>query len=131
MPGPRSAHNHSGNLRHSPTAIIPRLTSPHLLAVFLPVVVHAAPLHKEMVGKDGKPVICDKVWISCLSEGQGGNAELRKGQLTAGFGERTETIGPEFTFRITMEKQLKVLILIINDRVGQHDFAGRTTMVRI
>jgi Carbohydrate esterase, sialic acid-specific acetylesterase len=77
-----------------------------------------AALHHEMVGKDGNPVTCDKVWISYLSEGRGGNAELREGKLTAGFGARTETIGPEFTFGITMEKQLKEPMLIIKTAWG-------------
>jgi hypothetical protein len=77
-----------------------------------------APLHKEMVDKDGKPVVCDKVWINYLSEGRSQEPVIREGKLTAGFGARPEAIGPEFTFGITMEKQLREPILIIKTAWG-------------
>jgi hypothetical protein len=79
-----------------------------------------APLLKEMRGPDGKPRVCEKVWISsvgCLGDAY---TDLReqKGKLTAGFGAPTEKIGPEFTFGITMEKLLDEPILIIKTSWG-------------
>jgi hypothetical protein len=79
-----------------------------------------APLLKEMRGSDGKPRVCEKVWISsvgCLGDAY---TDLReqKGKLTAGFGAPNEKIGPEFTFGITMEKLLGEPILIIKTSWG-------------
>ncbi len=76
-----------------------------------------APLLKAMRGPDGKPRVCEKVWISYLTGwktlGEG------VGKLTAGYGSRSNPaedggkIGPEFTFGITMEKAYDGPILII------------------
>ncbi len=79
-----------------------------------------APLLKEMRGPDGKPHVCEKVWISsigCLGDRYSDLGE-QKGNLTAGFGASTEKIGPEFTFGIYMEKQLNEPILIIKTSWG-------------
>ncbi len=80
-----------------------------------------APLLKELVGPDGKPKVCQKVWIT--SVGCLGNAydDLREqsGKLTAGFGAGgKEKIGPEFTFGLTMEKRLDQPILVIKTAWG-------------
>jgi hypothetical protein len=79
-----------------------------------------APLLKEMRGPDGKPRVCEKVWIT--SVGCLGNAydDLREkyGKLTAGFGAPENKIGPEFTFGITMEKQLNEPVLLIKTSWG-------------
>lgn len=77
-----------------------------------------APLLKEMRGRDGKPKVCDRVWISSLSEDRGGNPTIKEGKLTAGFGARDEVIGPEFTFGITMEQHVKEPILLIKTAWG-------------
>jgi hypothetical protein len=79
-----------------------------------------APILKEMLGADGKPRICEKVWISsigCLGDAY---TDLReqKGKLTAGFGASDDKIGPEFTFGLTMEKLLDEPILIIKTSWG-------------
>ncbi|MEO6924492.1 MAG: sialate O-acetylesterase, partial [Bryocella sp.] len=79
-----------------------------------------APLLEEMRTPDGKPRVCDKVWISsvgCAGENELGDIE-QKGKLSAGFGATTEKIGPEFTFGITMEKMLGEPILIIKTSWG-------------
>lgn len=79
-----------------------------------------APLLKEMRGRDGKPRVCEKVWISsigCLGDAYSDLTEA-KGKLTAGFGAPEEKIGPEFTFGITMEKALGEPILIIKTAWG-------------
>ena len=79
-----------------------------------------APLLKEMRNAEGKPRICEKVWISsigCLGDAYS-DLEEKKGKLTAGFGAPTDKIGPEFTFGITMEKLLGEPILIIKTSWG-------------
>jgi len=84
-----------------------------------------APLLKEMRGPDGKPRVCERVWISYLT-GSPDRGTLGEGfgKLTAGYGSRrnpTEDggkIGPEFTFGITMEKAYDGPILIIKTAWG-------------
>lgn len=79
-----------------------------------------APLLKEMRGPDGKPKVCDKVWISsigCLGDAYT-NLNEKHGKLTAGYGAPNNKIGPEFTFGITMEKLLGEPVLIIKTSWG-------------
>ncbi len=85
-----------------------------------------APLLREMRNPDGTPRVCDNVWMSYLTGPYDGSANGEGlGKLTAGFGERGDNptrlsnkIGPEFTFGITMEKELKEPILIIKTAWG-------------
>lgn len=85
-----------------------------------------APLLKEMRNRDGTPRVCDNVWMSYLTGPYDGSANAEGvGKLTAGFGARegnptqlSNKIGPEFTFGITMEKELKEPILIIKTAWG-------------
>ncbi|MCL4180443.1 MAG: hypothetical protein KJ072_22185 [Verrucomicrobia bacterium] len=85
-----------------------------------------APILKEMRNPDGTPRVCDKVWMSYLTGPYDGSANGEGlGKLTAGFGERGDQptkdggkIGPEFTFGIYMEKELKQPILIIKTAWG-------------
>jgi alpha-galactosidase len=79
-----------------------------------------APILKEMRNVDGKPHVCDKVWISsvgCAGDGWSDVIE-QTGKLTAGFGASPAEIGPEFTFGIYMEKALGEPILIIKTAWG-------------
>lgn len=76
-----------------------------------------APLLAQMRGADGTPTVCDHVWISSLSEDRG-KETIREGKLTAGFGARNDTIGPEFMFGITMEKLHEEPILLIKTAWG-------------
>jgi hypothetical protein len=80
-----------------------------------------APLLKEMRGPDGKPKVCEKVWISsvgCLGDRYSDLGE-QKGKLTVGFGASNDVkIGPEFTFGLHMEKVLGEPILIIKTSWG-------------
>jgi alpha-galactosidase len=84
-----------------------------------------APLLKEMRGPDGKPCVCERVWISYLT-GSPDRGTLGEGfgKLTAGYGSRSNPaedggkIGPEFTFGITMEKAYDGPILIIKTAWG-------------
>ena len=72
-----------------------------------------ASLLAEMQDKDGKPRVCDDVWISYLS-----NDKVKAGKLSAGFGADENKIGPEFTFGLTMGKALDEPILIIKTAWG-------------
>jgi hypothetical protein len=84
-----------------------------------------APLLKEMRGPDGKPQVCDQVWISYFTGSKESNGE-GFGKLTAGYGsryggdltQRGNKIGPEFTFGLTMEKAHDGPILIIKTAWG-------------
>ncbi|MFN7626626.1 MAG: sialate O-acetylesterase, partial [Pirellula sp.] len=72
------------------------------------------PMLEEMLGTDGKPKVCDRVWISSI-----GCADAEQtGRLTAGFGASTDKIGPEFTFGIYMQKFTPAPILIIKTSWG-------------
>lgn len=78
------------------------------------------PLLQEMRGPDGKPRVCENVWITsigCLGDAYADMTEA-KGRLTAGFGAPDDKIGPEFTFGLTMEKALQEPILIIKTSWG-------------
>jgi len=85
-----------------------------------------APILKEMRNSDGTPRVCDKVWMSYLTGPYDGSANGEGlGKLTAGFGARGDQptklcgkIGPELTFGIYMEKELKEPILIIKTAWG-------------
>ena len=76
-----------------------------------------APILKEMRDANGKLHVCQKVWISSIGCASGDTDE-QKGILTAGFGSKTDEIGPEFTFGIYMEKMLGKPILIIKTSWG-------------
>ena len=82
-----------------------------------------ADMYKEMVGADGKPKVCDDVWIAySFGDFSGNPVGKRSGKLTAGFGSQhhvgTGKIGPEFTFGIYMHKLLNEPILLIKDAWG-------------
>ncbi len=87
-----------------------------------------AELYKQMVDAEGKPVVCKDVWISYAYGDFPGNPVGRKaGNLTAGWGSQHHNIckiGPEFTFGITMQKQLGEPILLIKNAWG-----GKSLMV--
>ncbi len=72
------------------------------------------PMLGEMLGADGKPRVCEGVWIAAV----GGAEAEQTGKLTAGFGASADKIGPEFTFGIYMEKVAEGPILIIKTAWG-------------
>jgi len=84
-----------------------------------------APMLKDMRGPDGKPRVCERVWISYLTGSPDrGTLGEGSGKLTAGYGSRKDPkedggkIGPEFTFGITMAKATDGPILIIKTAWG-------------
>ena len=72
---------------------------------------------------DGKPAVCDHVWISYLT-GIGETNGEGFGKLTAGYGSRQKPgedggkIGPEFTFGLTMDAAIQEPVLIIKTAWG-------------
>ncbi|KAF0172449.1 MAG: hypothetical protein FD161_4028 [Limisphaerales bacterium] len=77
------------------------------------------PMLDAMLGPDGKPKVCERVWISSIGCGPDEKAE-QTGKLTAGFGasQNGPKIGPEFTFGIFMEKLTDAPILLIKTSWG-------------
>lgn len=88
-----------------------------------------AGLYKKMVDAEGKPVVCEDVWIAySYGDFSGNPVGKRSGQLTVGYGSQhhvgTGKIGPEFTFGITMRELLGEPVLLIKDAWG-----GKSLMV--
>ena len=83
----------------------------------------SAPLLKQMRGADGKPTVCDNVWISYFTGSGEANGE-GFGKLTTGYGSRAKPdkdggkIGPEFTFGLAMDAALDEPVLIIKTAWG-------------
>lgn len=81
-----------------------------------------APLLEQMRAADGSPRVCERVWISYLTNSKEPGEGF--GKLTAGYGARKDPtrdggkIGPEFTFGITLETTLDAPILIIKTAWG-------------
>ena len=75
------------------------------------------PLLDAMTGTDGKPRVCERVWISSIGCA-GDDTTEQAGRLTAGFGASQEKIGPEFTFGLTMERLTDAPILLIKTSWG-------------
>jgi len=82
-----------------------------------------APLLQQMRVADGKPAVCDHVWISYFT-GSGEQNGEGFGKLTAGYGSRSNPakdggkIGPEFTFGLTMDATLDEPVLLIKTAWG-------------
>lgn len=82
-----------------------------------------APLLKRMRADDGKPRVCNRIWINYLSHQGDGNGAIT-GKLTAGYGARRSVeiddgkIGPEFTFGLTLEQAWDEPILLIKTAWG-------------
>jgi len=72
------------------------------------------PMLTEMLDEDGKPRVCERVWISSI----GCADDEQTGKLTAGYGATPEKIGPEFTFGLYMQKFTDAPILIIKTSWG-------------
>lgn len=85
-----------------------------------------APLLKQMRGADGKPTVCEGVWISYYTGWYDGSANGEGvGKLTAGYGARGDQptrdggkIGPEFTFGLAMDAAFEEPVLIIKTAWG-------------
>lgn len=74
-------------------------------------------LLESMLGSDGKPKVCERVWISSTGSGKDPKEE-QHGKLTAGYGASVEKIGPEFTFGLAMEQSTDAPVLLIKTAWG-------------
>lgn len=76
----------------------------------------------KLLGKDGKPVVRDDVWIVNLSDA----ANEQKGWLTVGYGASTGHIGPEYGFGFEMGDHYEDPVLLIKCAWGgrslKHNF---------
>lgn len=82
-----------------------------------------ATLLKRMRDKDGKPRVCEKVWITSVGCQGDAYTDLREqaGKLTVGygaFGVEGNRIGPEYTFGLTLEDRLGEPVLLIKTSWG-------------
>ncbi|MGL6096292.1 MAG: sialate O-acetylesterase [Fimbriiglobus sp.] len=82
-----------------------------------------APLLKKMRDNDGKPRVCDNVWITSVGCQGDAYSDLREqtGKLTVGygaFGVGGNRVGPEYTFGITMQERLGEPVLLIKTAWG-------------
>jgi hypothetical protein len=81
-----------------------------------------APLLKQMRGPDGKPRVCENVWISYYTGWERFGEGF--GKLTAGYGARSNPaesggqIGPEFTFGIAVGQAVDGPVLLIKTAWG-------------
>ncbi len=73
-----------------------------------------APRYKHIIDKRGHWVVRDDVWIWYL---------VRKGALTAGYGARSDRIGPEFQFGHVMGDHLDNQVLLIKTAWGGKSLA--------
>ena len=76
-----------------------------------------APILREMRNADGRPRVCEKVWISSIGCA-GDDTTEQTGKVTAGFGAARDRIGPEFTFAIYLERLLGEPALLIKTSWG-------------
>jgi hypothetical protein len=76
-----------------------------------------APILKDMRDADGKPCVCQQVWISSIGCA-GDDTTEQPGKVTVGYGAQKNFIGPEFTFGIYMEKLLGQPMLFIKTSWG-------------
>ena len=74
------------------------------------------PMLDEMMDPDGKPKVCERVWISSI----GCADQEQTGKLTTGYGssQNGPKIGPEFTFGLYMQKFTDAPILLIKTSWG-------------
>ncbi len=74
--------------------------------------------------KNGKLRNAERTWISYMSTGKPEDT-VREGKLTPDFGAgRGPRIGPEYTFGLTMEKQVSNPILLIKAAWGGRNLTG-------
>lgn len=79
-----------------------------------------APMLQDLQDKDGKPVVCEDVYITRAPSGD--KIEEKFGKLEVGYGGgKGVTIGPEFAFGIYANKMLGEPILIIKTARGGRD----------
>jgi len=81
-----------------------------------------APLLREILDKNGEPVVCDNAWITYLT-GRGDDDTALHSKVKVGYGFDENRIGPEFAFGITMDKAIEEPVLIIKTAWGGKSLA--------
>ncbi len=81
-----------------------------------------AKLLSEILDQNGDPVVCDKAWISYITQRSQRDTILH-GKVKVGYGFDDERIGPEYAFGLYMDKALKEPILIIKTAWGGKSLA--------
>ncbi|MFT6178681.1 MAG: alpha-galactosidase [Akkermansiaceae bacterium] len=81
-----------------------------------------APLLKEILDDEGKPVVCENAWVSYKTTRNGADATLR-GKVKVGYGFDDDRIGPEFSFGIEMDGALEEPVLILKTAWGGKSLA--------
>ena len=71
------------------------------------------PIYEMLTESNGSPTVHKNVWINSLSSN-----DIKKGNLTAGFGANEEKIGPELAFGARMQQLVGEPILIIKTAWG-------------
>lgn len=82
----------------------------------------SAPLLREILDKNGDPVVSDNAWVTYLTGGRDGDTVLH-GKVKVGYGFDGERIGPEYAFGITIDKALEEPVLIIKTAWGGKSLA--------
>lgn len=82
----------------------------------------SAALLGQILDSEGKPVVADNAWITCLTEG-GEGSTVRHGKVEVGYGFDAERIGPEYGFGLFMDRGLAEPILIIKTAWGGKSLA--------
>lgn len=75
---------------------------------------HKPEEYGHLVGKDGKRVVRDDVWIVNLSSAD----KMQQGWLTTGYGASDEHIGPEYAFGFVVGDHYEDPVLIIKSAWG-------------
>lgn len=81
-----------------------------------------AKLLSEILDQNGDPVVCDKAWISYITQ-RSQRDTVMHGKVKVGYGFDDERIGPEYAFGIYMDKALNEPILIIKTAWGGKSLA--------
>ncbi|MBT3748209.1 MAG: hypothetical protein HOG34_04430, partial [Bacteroidetes bacterium] len=82
----------------------------------------AAKLLSEILDQNGDPLVCDKAWISYITQRSQRDTVIH-GKVKVGYGFDDERIGPEYAFGLYMDKALKEPILIIKTAWGGKSLA--------
>ena len=76
-----------------------------------------ATLLKEILDKDGKPVVSENAWVANRTQ-RGGEDLTQLGKVKVGYGFDDNRIGPEYGFGIFMDRSLEEPVLIIKTAWG-------------
>ena len=82
----------------------------------------SAALLKEILDKNGDPIVCSNAWITYLTGGRDGE-KLLHGKVKVGYGFDGDRIGPEYAFGLYMDKALDEPVLLIKTAWGGKSLA--------